>query len=317
MKTLTFALLMIGLLSPAQADDSIQLPSGTTVKISSFAASPKWKECFPADHAFFAEKYGEGSLKGMHSRYSGRLDGASAILHENGNLKMLMYVPGGQRQGACRVWDENRQMVLYAKYKDDKKHGVTCLFKDGAPWFVQEWDQGTLQSETLVAKKGSDYVAVEDEKQLADAQKKLSAVDKERAADEADAKKSLTKWFSDEKSRYEKEKGKVLGKVARAHHTANQQAIRQEKDARVDAAHTHHWGKDRVGRVAHADKNMATRDLNAAKKNSKAITNEAKHELSEMDTEIAEHCKELYQFALAALDKSLPDNASQVKPSAH
>jgi hypothetical protein len=306
MQRLALAFLTVCLLSPVQADDSIQLPSGTVVRIASFATSPKWKQCFPADHAFFAEKYGEGNLKAMHCRCLGRLDGPSAILHENGSLKMLIYAPGGQRQGACRVWDEDRQMLLYSKYKDDKKHGITCLFKDGAPWLVQEWAHGALQNQTLVAKKGSGYVAVEDEYELAAAKKRLSAVERQRAADESDAKKSLTKWFSDQKSRYEKEKGKILEKVARAHHTANQQAIRQEQDARVAAAHTHRGGKDRVGRIANADKKMATRDLNAAKKNSRAVTKEAKQQLAEIDEKIAEHSKELYDFALAALEKSFP-----------
>ena len=73
------------------AGGSIRLPSGTVVKIGSFTAHPKWKQRFPPDQPFFAEKYAEENLKGMHSRYSGRLDGASVTLHENGNVKMLTY----------------------------------------------------------------------------------------------------------------------------------------------------------------------------------------------------------------------------------
>jgi hypothetical protein len=77
--------------------DSIRLPWGTVIKIASFEAHPVWKQSFPPDHPFFAQKYPEGKLSGMHTRYLGRLDGPSVILHENGNLKMLMYCPGGLR----------------------------------------------------------------------------------------------------------------------------------------------------------------------------------------------------------------------------
>ena len=90
---------------PPVAGGSIQLPSGTVVKIASFAFSSQVEGLvFPADRPFFAEKYGDENLKGMHSRYTGRLDGASAILHENGNLKMLAFYPEGQHQGPSRVW---------------------------------------------------------------------------------------------------------------------------------------------------------------------------------------------------------------------
>ena len=117
---------------PPVAGGAIRLPSGTVVKIASFTAHPKWKQSFPPDQPFFAEKYAEGNLKGMHSRYSGRLDGASAVLHENGKLKMLAFYPDGQQQGACRVWDEDQRMLLYSKsqqfpaVKKARENGGCC-----------------------------------------------------------------------------------------------------------------------------------------------------------------------------------------------
>jgi len=201
MKEITVGFLTFFFLATAQADNSIQLPSGTVVKIATFAVQPKWTEWFPPDHAFFAEKYAEGNLKGMHSRYSGRLDGPSVTLHENGNLKMLAFYPDGQRQGAFRLWDEDKHLILYSKYQDNKKDGIICLLKDGSPWLIQEWNKGDLQSETLVVRKGSDFVAANDEKQLGEAQKRLSTVEKELNDTENDLKKSMGKWFADEKDR--------------------------------------------------------------------------------------------------------------------
>ena len=116
--------------------------------------------------------------------------------------------------------------------------------------------------------------------------------------------------MADETDRFNKEKEKELKKVAGALSKANQQRIRQEADARAAAAHPYR----KSGRVADADEGMATRDLNGANKNAKAVTGAAKHELSQMDKDITKHYKELYHFALAALEKSPPGNPSDTKP---
>ena len=214
MKGLALGFLSVFFLATARADNSIQLPSGTVVKIASFAVHAEWKQVFPPDQPFFAEKYPEGSLRGMHCRYSGRLDGASVTLHEDGTLKTLMYFPGGHCDGPFRVWDEDNHIVLYSKCQDGKKHGVTCLFKDGTPWLVQEWDKGELQSESVVVRKGGDFVTVDDAEQLAKAKKRLSAVEKELSATIHDVKASVREWFVGEQDRVNKEKGEALKKVA-------------------------------------------------------------------------------------------------------
>ena len=320
MKVVAFSFLAILFLATARADDSIQLPSGTAVKIASFAAHPKWRESFPPDQPFFAEKYAEGNLEGMHARYSGRLDGASVTLHENGNLKVLTYYPEGQQQGSCRVWDEDKHMLLYSKYRDNKKHGITCLFKNDTPWLAQEWNKGDLESETVLVRKGSDFVASYDAKQLDEAKKKLATIETEVDETKSDLKKSLGKWFLDEKSRIEKEKDKILTKASTARGEARWSAIRKEQDERVAAYHTHPGGLDRVGMVGATDARIAAQHEKAADKNTKAVVGEAKRELTQIDKEITKHDKELYHFALAALEKSLPDKKvsstdKQVPPS--
>ena len=159
-------------------------------------------------------------------------------------------------------------MLFYSKYNDGKKQGVTCLFKDGTPWLIQEWDKGTLQNETVLVRKGSDYVAVDDAAQLAEAQKKLSAVEAEIVETDRDVKNSLRKWFADETDRFNKEKEKA-DEGRRAQSKVREQTIRQEADARVAAAHPY---RKRSGRVADADEEMATKDLKGASKNAKAVT---------------------------------------------
>ena len=332
MKRIVLGLTVLAVATLAQAKDSIQLPSGGGVKIASFAAHPKWKESFPQDNPFFVEKYADGNLQGMHSRYSGRLDGASATLCENGNLKMLAYYPGGQLQGACRVWDDEQRMLLYCNYKDSKKHGITCLLKDGVPWLLQEWNKGALESETVVVRRGTDFVAVDDPQQLAKAKERLSTVEKELAETVSGTKTSLRKWFADEGDRIKKEKGKILTQVAKAQHNANEQVIKKEyaerARANADAVARSHQaainagsrhpvrdariaGAARAARAADArESRAADGDIKAANKNAKAVTGEAKHELSQMDKDITEHYKHLYRFAMAALEKSLPTESA-------
>ncbi len=283
------------------AGDSIQLPSGTVIKLTSLEAHPNWTGAFPLGHSFYADKYAEGKLHGMYARYKGRLDGASVILHENGNLKILAYFPGGQQQGACRVWDEDKNMLIYARFKDGKKDGVTCFFKDNVPWLIQEWSAGALQNETLVARKGSNFVAVDDAQQLAQAQAKLSAIEKERSDAETELKSTVRSWYVDEKQRIDAEKEKDVRPGAFARLKVAEQRERQEKDARVAAAHTHLWGQDRVGRVASADERFASGDLKAEKKNANAMAKDATKNLRAMDAALSGESREMYAFALRSL----------------
>jgi len=208
-------------------------------------------------------------------------------------------------------------MLLYSKYKDNKKHGITCLLKSGAPWLIQEWNKGALQSETVFVRKGSDFVAVDDTARLAQAKKGLSTVEKELAETESDLKKNLRKWFADEGDRIKKEKGKILTKVAKAQHKANEQAIRKQyaERARANAdavARSHPYsrvsGAARAARDANERQSRAADgNIKEANKNANAVTNEAKCALGEMDEEITNHYRQLYDFALTALEKSLLD----------
>ncbi|MGA2616447.1 MAG: hypothetical protein ABSF26_02485 [Thermoguttaceae bacterium] len=301
--------------APRLDGESIQLPSGAGFKIASFEAHPRWTQCFPPDRPFYAEQYTEGQLKGMHSRYVARLNGPSAMLYENGNVKALSYYPDGHRQGPCRVWDEEKRMLLYAQYKDDKKHGVTCLFKDGVPWLLQQWNMGILESETIVVRKGDGYVSAEGSEQLAQAQKKLSAVEEERTADEGELNSNMRRWFSESRKQAEEEKDKALYKAIHARGEAERQRIRQEADARVAAAHTHEYGRDRAGRVAATDGAFAARDLKGAKQNLSAAKNQLNEKLREMGAAAKRDSKKLYEFAMASLEGAIPSDPSDSRPN--
>jgi hypothetical protein len=206
-------------------------------------------------------------------------------------------------------------MLLFAQYKDDEKHGVTCLFNEGVPWFIQEWKKGVLENETIVARKGKDYVAVDDAGQLAKAKGMLSAVDKEVAENQSELKKTMRTWFAGASELVKKEKDKVLTRVAAAQSKERKQAIRQEADARAAAAGARRWGETTAGRVAGADEGFAAKDRKAANKNLNATTAEAKNKLHEMNSDLEQGSRELYEFAMAALETATRSEASEPETS--
>jgi hypothetical protein len=303
MKNVICVLLTLLVATIVQADDSIRLPWGTVVKISVFAVQPKWTEWFPQDNEFYAEKYADGNLKGMHSRHVGRLDGPSVTLHENGNLKILAFYPEGKRNGPFRVWDEDKHLQMYKKYQDDKNHGITCLLRDDTPWFVQEWEKGVLKNETVLVRKANDVVAIDDKEELAEAKKKLSALENELAESESELNKSMRKWFMSEQERVKKEKDKILDQVALAKHRAVQAASEKENSARTAAAHPY----SSAGRAAGADARADAQHQKEFASNAKAVATAAQSKLSQMDKETADRSRQLYDFAMKALKKASTD----------
>jgi hypothetical protein len=131
----------------------------------------------------------------------------------------------------------------------------------------------------------------------------------------------------DEGERVKKEKEKLLTEVARAQSKVNKQVIRKEyaEKARTNAdAVARARAYSRVGRAASAYRDAdarasraAGRDAKAAQKNANAVTREAKRELTEMDKDITAHSEQLYQFAMTALEKALPPEASGTEASAY
>lgn len=324
-KLLLAGCISILLTASVLGDDSIQLPSGTVVKPASFVVRPKWKESFPEGSPFYAEKYPSGHLLGMYGRDSSKLEGAFASLHENGSLKILGAYANSLREGPYRVWDADKQMLLYSQYKENKKHGITCLFKNGVPWLIQEWKTGNMTSEAVfTSSKKKGWKSVEDPEQLADAKKKLSDIEETLKETDIDAKKHLREWFREEDERIRMQNVKIIRPVQKAEAEAREEAKRKEsaEAARAGAAavagrhpyNPYHpsGANNRVRGAAIATRNAYAResnsagsDLKAANKNANATANEAKNVLQKRDASIKEEYKDLYQFAMKMLDKSL------------
>ncbi len=117
-----------------------------------------------------------------------------------------------------------------------------------------------------------------------------------------------------------RQKKKIIKKEYAEEARANADTVARSHEAAVDAGSRHPVRDARIAGAASAASDADARKsrsenpyIKEANKNAKAVIGEAKHELSEMDKEITEHYKELYHFALAALEKSPPDE--HVSPS--
>jgi antitoxin component YwqK of YwqJK toxin-antitoxin module len=320
---LCFSVFFCGLaigLGRVRGGDSIELRSGTVVKTAQFEVHPVWRECFPSDQPFFAEKYSSGHLKGISVREEDKLNGVSATLHENGNLKSFASYPHGVRDGDFRLWDEDRTLLLVSQYREGMKHGVTCLFQNGEPWYIQEWQQNVLKSETILVRKETQFVAAEDSSQSALARTRLASAEEKFKRDEVEAKNRLKKWVAEETKKARLETQKVLAPVDDAEKKRNKQIVRKQaaEAGRTNAdvvrgAHQMRNPVDRtireeakaVARGQVREANAAGGAIRMAQQNLKETEKEAKQELNKLEAAAKAKFKKLYEFAMTELEKSL------------
>ena len=233
------------------------------------------------------------NLRGCTAATRASLKARPCICTKTGTSRRWRFILPACREGPTRVYDDEKRMILYARYTAGKENGVTLLFKGGVPWFVQEWNAGTLEGETLLARKGTNFSSIDHATELADAREKLAAVKKELVDDELASKIACGRGFQTRKTRYRK-KDKALRPAMMARIGVAQEKERQERDARVARAHPY----SHRGGAAAADEGMATRDLKADKGNVNALAKRAKGELHAMDAALAQGSRQLYDFAL-------------------
>lgn len=300
---------------PDFAQEVSKVAPGTSVKLPSFDVHPKWKQAFPPDHPFFSEKYPDGTVQGVHARYLARLNGPSVTFHENGKLKSLAYYPDGDRQGPCYLWNDEQELAAYFQSKGGKANGIACLFKEGKPYLVQRWIDGTLDKETLVTRKDDAFLAVDGGEQLSAAQEKLTALMNDFAASEKELKASLRKSASDASKQVDDAKAHAAKVASTARMKADIERSRQEADAMTAAAHTSRSGvQDRTGRVASADERFASEDAKAASKKATAAAADQHKKLEALASSLNGQAKELYIAALTALETALPSESTDSVP---
>src|SRR5206468_1378894 len=78
---------------------------------------------------------------------TGKFDGPMALFDDALDLQCLGRYVEGKRDGPFKAWDGDGKMLFYAQYQNGNKYGVTCYFKAGQPWLLQEWTGGQQPAE--------------------------------------------------------------------------------------------------------------------------------------------------------------------------
>ena len=178
---------------------AVKLPSGFALNDAVLEIPHDWLDrFFPSMDNVYANKYPNGKIQAIfHFGQQGKLDGHAATLYETGELQTLGSYTANSLDGPLRVWEKNKQRLLYAEYKRGKKQGVSCLFRDGLPWFVQDCDKDQVKSRYLVKFTGVTPVVRPDKglsdpekKELESAEQKLAELEEQMAEDQKTVRKS-------------------------------------------------------------------------------------------------------------------------------
>lgn len=182
----------------------VALPSGAALSSTIVEVPRKWPECnFTKESAARLIKYPNGDPKALHTFLDAKLHGPTFLLDEAGKKRWAADYYDGDRHGAVRVWDHNSEMTLFAQYVRGGKKGFVCVFDEGMPWLVQEWDKNQMLGEYLV-KWSAGVPTVSDSKQiagqadvdqLAAAKERLAELEQNLMAEETEVKRDLARWF--------------------------------------------------------------------------------------------------------------------------
>jgi hypothetical protein len=193
----------------------VRLPSGFVLTQAAVDLPPRWQDdFFPPSVSVYVGLYPNDAVRGVFTIRQRKLDGPSATLYEDGSLATVAQYSTGLLHGALRLWEENKQRLLYAEYTKGEKHGVTCLFKKGKPWLVQEWTKGELRQQYLVKFLDQTplvvpqvHLAGQQTQDFAEAVKRLDQLGAEILKGQED----LLAWLKTEDDRLRKDKVAQLG----------------------------------------------------------------------------------------------------------
>ena len=192
----------------------VKLASGSVISEVSLKLSETWQsDHFPSGAPVVVAQYPNRTVNAILSLKQGRLSGPAVTLYEDGHLASVSSYETGELHGDFRQWNENRRREFFAQYAHGKREGVSCLFREGRPWLIQDWKKDEAESQYLVVYKKKEMVLVpeanlnsEQSALFAQAQAKQEEVWAEIRKTQA----RLTTWLKQELSTLRKEYAAVL-----------------------------------------------------------------------------------------------------------
>lgn len=127
------------------------LPSEAVISEALVKLTEGWREgLFPPAAPVVVAQYPSRAVNAILTLKMARLNGPAVTFFEDGHLASLATYAAGELKDDYRLWDENRQRVLFAQFARGKRDGLACLFQEGRPWLIQEWQAGDVKAQYLV-----------------------------------------------------------------------------------------------------------------------------------------------------------------------
>ncbi len=129
----------------------IEFGSGLFLGNEMIDITPKQIEgLVPSDADIFRRTGSEGKLTGAFASVRGKLDGPGLELFPGNLLENFGVYDDGKRHGVFRMWGAQQKRLLYSQYSKGAKVGITCVFRNGLPRYIELSDRSGVRDEFLV-----------------------------------------------------------------------------------------------------------------------------------------------------------------------
>ncbi len=197
---------------PTAWTQDIELPQGKKFAVNQIDLSPDRLQAMKNAMGKnpFEMTYSEDNSSSISGSLKGKLNGPTLSSSASDSLIWAANYKDASRDGPLRIWDGNGDLMLYAEYKADyqgtRLNGMTCIFQNGLPWVLLQYNAGKLAASYLVEFSSGTPVAqplesgaasAGDQDPLGAALSRLAKLEEELTVRERAIKRGLAEAFKD------------------------------------------------------------------------------------------------------------------------
>lgn len=220
--------------------EGLELPSGRALTQKTLDIPQDWlANSFPNNAPTVEVKHPNQEVRAVATFRGTKIDGIAATFDEGGQLESLGRYDEADLDGVLRLWNKEGHRHFYGEYTKGNKNGLTCLFREDVPWYIQEWDNGALKGGYLVKWTGTTPVVISTEQSASGENK----ADFETAADQLS---QLEKERKDAENLLKQEiRGILLEDIEAARRKGAAVRSRAIRDSLIKAINTRRAERDR------------------------------------------------------------------------
>lgn len=183
--------------------DPINLGGGIILSMAMVDISPdSVAMMLPAEGDVFNRKNSDGAVTGVFSSVRGVLEGPAMELSTASRLSLFGAYEHGKRDGDFRIYGKQQKRLLYSRYSRGIKQGLTCVFRNGLPRYIEVSAGRGIKDEFLIRFEGRKPQVIarrdfspEDELERPVARARLAALESSLASRERIYGKQLEAWW--------------------------------------------------------------------------------------------------------------------------